>query len=213
MGSGAAGSAEQRWALKGKLAGRAAAAAERAGREFTAECPPAAGEESAACELAWLTAFDAAFEAWLTALTQPPTETDRLVPGLVPPKRRRVSAARTEVNKKGRTGLDESAGTPVSAAVYSWVRSSFYLPEDHGRALVRAGLQADGFEFTEAEEAAWWEQKGHALALTRFKTARSNLVDAVKAGVWLAHGAAATRAPHNHALTSAQLARARHPRR
>ena len=69
------------------------------------------------------------------------------------------------------------------------MRTSFYLPEDHGRALVRAGLQADGFEFTEAEEAAWWEQKGHALALARFKTARSVLVDAVKAGLWLAHGA------------------------
>ena len=175
---------EDVWALKGKLAGRIAAAAERAGRDFCATCPPDAVGAGAEAELSWLAAFDAAFEAAAPA----PAPADRVVAGLAPPKRRRVSAAKPEANKKGRAGLDESAGSAVSSAVYAWVRTRFYLPADHGRDYVRSSLADDGFDFSAAEESAWWEQKGHRLVLAKAKTARSALVDTVKAG-WLAHGA------------------------
>ena len=130
-------------------------------------------------------------KAFTPAVLQQPASTDRVVSGLTAPKRKRLSAAKKEPNKKGRAGLEESATPFASAHIYGLVRRNFFLGDDHGRAVVRAGLLEDGFEFSPAEEEAWWEHMGHALAMLRAKAARAALVESVKAGLWLAHGASA----------------------
>ena len=180
--------------IKGTLAGRVASDHARAGREYSVAVPADAAAAGDKAELAWLLAFN---ETFFKPDTAAPPFADRVVGGLVTPAhRRRRTSSKPEVNKAGRAGLDESAAEMhVSSAVYTWVRSDFFLPDDHGRALVRAGLTAEGFNFSDTDEASWWEEKGHALALAKAKAARYSLVEAVKQSIWLAHGAYASQ--HN----------------
>ena len=186
------------WALKGSLAGRLATDKARKNEDYAVEAPPAvvaAGEEA---EFAWLTAFSKAFQP----VTASPVRDDRRLSGLTIPKRRRLSA-KPEPNKKGRAGLDESAEAVVSTAVYAWVRNDFFLPADHLCAHIRACVKEEGFDAGDAEFEAWWEAKGHSLALAKAKTARHSTVEAVKCGVWLAHGAS-RHARIRHGLTLAR---------
>jgi hypothetical protein len=171
------------WALKGALAGRAAADASRAQRPYSVDPPAAvtsAGEEA---ELEWLMAFEDKFKTG-TAVVQ---AEDRLVSGLVK-KKKRVRGA-TEPNKNGLAGLQQSAAPAVSVAVYAMVRDEFFLPDDHAQAVVRSHLTQEGFTFTDDDFTTWWEELGHAIVLHKFKSARHSLVDSVKQSVWRIHGA------------------------
>ena len=171
------------WALKGALAGRAAADASRAQRPYSVDPPAAvtsAGEEA---ELEWLMAFEDKFKTG-TAVVQ---AEDRLVSGLVKKKKRMRGA--TEPNKNGLAGLQQSAAPAVSVAVYAMVRDEFFLPDDHAQAAVRSHLTQEGFTFTDDDFTTWWEELGHAIVLHKFKSARHSLVDSVKQSVWRIHGA------------------------
>ena len=171
------------WALKGALAGRAAADASRAQRPYSVDPPAAvtsAGEEA---ELEWLMAFEDKFKTG-TAVVQ---AEDRLVSGLVK-KKKRVRGA-TGPNKNGLAGLQQSAAPAVSVAVYAMVRDEFFLPDDHAQAAVRSHLTQEGFTFTDDDFTTWWEELGHAIVLHKFKSARHSLVDSVKQSVWRIHGA------------------------
>ena len=64
-------------------------------------------------------------------------------------------------------------------------------------------MKEEGFDAGDAEFEAWWEAKGHSLALAKAKTARHSTVEAVKCGVWLAHGAS-RHARIRHGLTLAR---------
>jgi hypothetical protein len=122
--------------------------------------------------------------------TVTPAADDRIVAGLVcKPKRRRVTAAAP--NKHGLDGLNESAEPRVSAVIYAFVRTEFFIPDDHVCSVACACLKEDGFTFTDEEFEKWWEDKGHRLALQKAKSARHLTVDALKQAVWLAHGAPA----------------------
>ena len=177
------------WALKGALAGRAAADASRAQRPYSVDPPPAVTAAGEAAELQWLVAFDDKFKSSVT----PPIE-DRLVIGLVNKKKRRRQGA-TEPNKEGIAGLKESAAPEVSVAVYAMVRDEFFLPDDHAKAAVRDHLAQDGFKFTDDDFSTWWEELGHAIVLHKCKTARHSLVDSVKQSVWRIHSACHTSQP------------------
>jgi len=171
------------WALKGALAGRAAADASRAQRPYSVDPPAAvtsAGEEA---ELEWLMAFEDKFKTG-TAVVQ---AEDRLVSGLVK-KKKHVRGA-TEPNKNGLAGLQQNAAPAVSVAVYAMVRDEFFLPDDHAQAAVRSHLTQEGFTFTDDDFTTWWEELGHAIVLHKFKSARHSLVDSVKQSVWRIHGA------------------------
>jgi len=171
------------WALKGALAGRAAADASRAQRPYSVDPPAAvtsAGEEA---ELEWLMAFEDKFKTG-TAVVQ---AEDRLVSGLVK-KKKRVRGA-TEPNKNGLAGLQQNAAPAVSVAVYAMVRDEFFLPDDHAQAVVRSHLTQEGFTFTDDDFTTWWEELGHAIVLHKSKSARHSLVDSVKQSVWRIHGA------------------------
>jgi len=191
------------WALKGSLAGRVAADCSRRGQEYSVDPPPSVVDAGTAAEHAWLRAFADTFKPAPRDGGASPAEEDdrRLVSGLAVAKRRRLSGAKPVLNKAGRAGLDESAEAVVSTFTYAWVRLEFFLPSDHLCVLLRNELKAEGFEHTEAEFEAWWEEKGHTLALTKAKSARASIVIDVKAGIWLAHGAAA------HALFIARTSR------
>jgi len=197
------------WTLKGALAGRVATDKARKNEDYDVDPPAAVMEAGDRAELAWLTAFFKAYKA----PAAPQAHADRRVAGLTAPKRRRVSS-KPEPNKTGRAGLDESAEPLVSAGVYAFVRDEFFLPADHLSAHLRACLLNYGFECTEAEVDAWWEEKGHTLTLTKAKSARHSIVDSVKSGIWLAHGAlgvAVCASPRAHPRRP-QLARRSRPR-
>lgn len=172
------------WTLKGSLAGRLATDKARKNKEYNVDAPQAAVDAGEDAELAWLTAFSTTFKP--AVVTE--AADDRRISGLTVPKRRRVSA-KPERNKAGRAGLDESAEAFLSTTTYSWVRSEFFLPADHLAARVRENLKENDFDCTDAEMDAWWEEKGHSLALIKAKCARHSIVDSVKSAVWLAHGA------------------------
>lgn len=171
------------WALKGALAGRAAADASRAQRPYSVEPPAAVTAAGAEAELEWLVAFEDKFKTG-TAVVQ---VEDRVVSGLVK-KKKRVHGT-TEPNKNGLAGLKESSAQAVSVAVYAMVRDEFFLPDDHAQAAVRSHLAEEGFTFTDEDFTTWWEDLGHAMVLNRFKAARHSLVDSMKQSLWLVHSA------------------------
>jgi hypothetical protein len=173
------------WTLRGTLAGRLARDNQHHGREYDVDAPANVVAAGAEAESAWLNAF------FRTFAPAPSSPGDRRVSGLIAPKRRRLSGKKEAPNKTGRAGLDESAGAVITSTVYPWVRTKFFTPEDHLRTRVYAALKELEFVCSDAELEAWWEQKGHTLTLQKLKSARHSLVDAVKAAVWLAHGAAA----------------------
>ena len=172
------------WALKGTLAGRLATDKARKSEEYVVEAPQAVVDAGAQAEMAWLTAFSKTFKPATTS----PVREDRRLSGLTISKRRRLSS-KPEPNKTGRAGLDESAEAVVSTAVYAWVRSDFFLPADHLRLHIRACVKDEGFDASDKDVDAWWEAKGHSMALAKAKSARHSIVEALKCGVWLAHGA------------------------
>jgi len=171
------------WALKGALAGRAAADASRAQRPYSVDPPAAATAAGEEAEREWLVAFEDKFKCNTMLVAD-----DRLVSGLVTKKKRRRQGA-IEPNKEGLAGLKESAALGLSTAVYAIVRDDFFLPDDHAKDDVRNHLRQDGFTFNDEDFATWWEELGHAAVLHKFKTARHSLVDSVKQSVWRMHGA------------------------
>jgi hypothetical protein len=198
------------WALKGALAGRAAADASRAQRPYSVDPPAAVTSAGEVAEREWLVAFNDKFKTSTTATIQ---VEDRLVSGLVK-KKKRIQGA-TEPNKIGLAGLKESAAPAVSVAVYAMVRDDFFLPDDHAQATVRNHLAQDGFTFTDDDFTTWWEELGHATVLHKFKAARHSLVDSMKQSLWLIHSAcrAACCIPHGAADVRVQSAPLRRPHR
>jgi hypothetical protein len=174
------------WTLRGVLAANAAMDKARRNEEWDAAPPVEARAAGNDAERAWLEGFVNTFKPH-GARAEPAR--DRRVSGLTAPKRRRVTN-KPETNKVGKAGLEASAESVVSNFVYAWVRAHFFLPAEHLCKEVRSALKEDGFECTEDDLDEWWEERGHSLVLSKAKSARHSLVDSVKAGVWLVHGAA-----------------------
>ena len=195
LDAAAAASVQRRlFQLRGALAGRAAADAARERRPYSTEPPEAVEGASESAQLAWFEAFQANFK------TPDASAADPVVAGLVAKASKRRRRTASEPNTQGAAGLKESAEAVVSSSVYAQVRTHFFLPDDHGLALVTAGLKESGFVFTEDELTAWWEEKGHRQALAKAKSARHLSVEGVKLALWLAHGALVSASASRYAM-------------